>query len=354
MSSRTLPIIEVKGKPRERGRQQGEGVRSQILRSLALYREIVPKAIDMTWEEGLREARKFLPYGEETFPDFVEEIRGIAEGANVSFEEVWTLNCYEGLSESWQQVWGCTSVAVRDDYTADGHVLLAHNEDWNIADRDNVYLVRAKPDDGPTFVGMNYGPLLVNIGLNAEGIGITIDSAYSTDARVGVPRILCSRAVLNARNIGEAIKACVPKLRGGGYAYLLADPEGEMYCIETSATTHDILYAEEGWLAHTNHYLSPKMQALEEPGPYVGSHVRLNRARRLLQSQLGEVTVESLQALLRDHVNFPDSICMHEDPADPPHERGMTLVSLVMDLTERMIWASPGPPCEGEYAACRL
>ena len=38
------------------------------------------------------------------FPHFVEELRGIAEGANVAFEEVWTLNCNEGLTESRQQM----------------------------------------------------------------------------------------------------------------------------------------------------------------------------------------------------------------------------------------------------------
>jgi isopenicillin-N N-acyltransferase-like protein len=354
MSSRTPSIIKVKGAPRERGRQQGEGARPQIIRALARYREVLPQAIKLTWEEGLREARKFLPYGEEAFADFIEELRGIAEGAQVSFEEVWTLNCYEGLTESRQQVWGCTSVAVRDDHTADGHVLLAHNEDWNSVDRDNVYLIHAEPTDGPAFIGMTYGPLLVNIGLNSEGIGVAIDSVYPTDGRVGVPRCLCSRAVLNARTIGEAIRACVPKLRAGGYGYLLADPNGELYSVETSATTHDLLYGEQGWLAHTNHYLSPKMQDLEEPGTYSSSHVRLNRARRLLQTQLGHVTAESLQALLRDHVNQPDSICMHEDPADPPHERGQTLVSLVMDLTERSMWTAPGPPCQGEYVVYRL
>jgi isopenicillin-N N-acyltransferase-like protein len=354
MSSRTLSTIEIKGNPRQRGRQQGEGARPQILRALARYRETLPQAINMTWKEGLREARKFLPYSEEAFPHFVEELRGIAEGANVAFEEVWTLNCYEGLTESRQQMWGCTCVAVRDECTANGHVLLAHNEDWTSVDRDDVYLVRAGPDDGPAFVGMTYGPLLVNIGLNAEGIGVAINSVYPTDVRVGVPRVLCSRAVLNAHTIGEAIRACVPKLRAGGYSYLLADSNGELYSVETSATTHDIVYGEEGWLVHTNHYLSPKMQALEEPGTYAGSHVRLNRARRLLQAQLGAVTVESLQTLLRDHVNWPNSICMHEDPADPPHEREQTLVSLVMDLTERVMWAAPGPPCEGEYVAYRL
>jgi isopenicillin-N N-acyltransferase-like protein len=354
MSMHSVPIIEIKGGPRERGRQQGEGAQKQILGALARYREILPQAVEMTWEEGLREARKFLPYGEEAFPGFVEELRGIAEGSGVAFEEVWVLNCYEGLTESRRQLWGCTCVAVRDDHTADGHVLLAHNEDWHSVDQDNVYLLHVDPDDGPVFLGMTYGPLLVNIGLNAEGIGVAINSVYPTDGGVGVPRILCSRAVLSARTIGEAIRACVPKLRAGGYSYLLADPHGELYSVETSATTHDIRYGEEGWLAHTNHYLSPKMQALEEPGVYSGSHVRLNRARRLVQAQLGEVTVESLQALLRDHVNWPDSICMHENLADPLYEREQTLISLVMDLTARVMWVAPGPPCERDYIAYRL
>jgi isopenicillin-N N-acyltransferase-like protein len=349
-----LSRLEVAGTPRQRGRHQGSGARAQIVRALARYREVIPKAIGLSWKGALREARKFLPYGEEAFPEFVEEIRGISEGADVPFHEVWTLNCYEGLTEVRNQIWGCTCVAVRDDYTADGHVLLAHNEDWSCADRDNVYLIHAQPDDGPAFIGMTYGPLLVNIGLNAEGIGVAINSVYPTDGRVGVPRVLCSRAVLNAATIGQAIRACVPKLRAGGYSYLLADHHGELYIVETSATTHTLTYGDAGWLAHTNHYLSPKMQALEEPGTYSSSNVRLNRARRLVRGQLGRVTVESLQALLRDHVNYPDSICMHEDPSEPSHEREQTLVSLIMDLTDRVMWAAPGPPCENQYVAYPL
>lgn len=103
-----------------------------------------------------------------------------------------------------------------------------------------------------------------NIGFNAEGSGVAINSVYPIDGRVGVPRILCSRAVLKARTIGQAIRACVPKLRAGGYNYLLADPHGELYSVETTATTHSLVYAEAGWLAHTNRYLSPQMQAQEE------------------------------------------------------------------------------------------
>lgn len=344
-----LPVIEIAGSAHIRGQQQGEGCRAKNVAAVAHYREIISKAIGITWEEAVREARKFLPYAEEAFPSYVEELRGLAEGAGLSFHEVWTLNCYEGLTVTHQQVWGCTCMAVRDDQTRDGHVLLAHNEDWSSVDSENVYLVRARPDDGPPFIGMTYGPLLVNIGLNAEGIGVAINSVYPTDGRVGVPRILCSRAVLNARTIGQAIRACVPKLRAGGYAYLLADANGELYSIETSATMHAIAYGEDGWLVHTNHYLAPKMQAIEEPGPYSSSSVRLNRASRLLRAKLGQVSVENLQAILRDHVNYPNSICVHGDPSDQPYERDITLASLIMDLTERVMWAAPGPPCQSEY-----
>jgi len=349
-----IPILEVKGSPRARGQQQGEGARTQILRSVNAYRELLPRAVNLEWERALGEARKFLPYGEAAFPHLVEEMRGIAQGAGVPFETVWMLSCYEGLIDVHQEAWGCTSMAVRDDCTANGHVLLAHNEDWASVDKDNVYLLRAKPEEGPEFLGMAYGPLLANVGLNAEGIGVAVDSVHATDGRVGVPRVLYSRAVLDARTIGQAILACVPKRRAGGYHYLLADCHGELYSIETSATAHDICYGEAGWLAHANHYLCSKMQTLEQPGRYAGSIVRLNRARRLLQAQLGKVSVESLQALLRDHVNFPDSICAHPDPREPHHEWAITLVSMIMDLPERVIWTAPGLPCENQYLACRL
>jgi isopenicillin-N N-acyltransferase-like protein len=354
MSQQAIPMIHVKGPPRERGRQQGDDARAQIAGMLAAYRELLPAASNMEWDEALGESLEFLPYAEAAYPHFVEELRGISEGAGVEFEDVWLLNCYEEVTES--QPTSCTSLAMRDDRTADGHVLLAHNEDWISVDRDHVYLVRAEPDDGPAFIGMSYGALLANIGFNEVGIGVAINSVYATDVRVGVPRILFSRAILSATTIGEAIRACVPQQRAGGYNHVLADAHGELYSVESSATMHAILYGEEGWLVHTNHYLSPQMQALEQPGIYAGSRVRLNRARRLLQARMGEskVTIADLQTVLRDHVNYPNAICGHQDSTEPPHDRDQTVISLVMDLTERVVWAAPGPPCQGEYAPYRL
>jgi isopenicillin-N N-acyltransferase-like protein len=351
---KAVPLIQVKGSPRQRGREQGEGAREQIGRMVACYQEFFPAASGMSWEEGLVASRKFLAYAEGAFPHLIEELQGIAEGASVPFQDVWLLNCYEGVTDMAGDRGGCTCLAVREEHTDAGHVLMAHNEDWVSQDRENVYLVQAQPTEGVPFLGMSYGALLVNIGLNAEGIGVAINSVYPTDSQVGVPRIVYSRAVLDARTVGEAIGACLVSDRDGGYNYLLADANGELYNVETSAKKHRLLYGDEGWLVHTNHYLSPSMQAVEQKGRYIGSHVRYHRAQRLLRQRLGAVSVTSLQELLRDHVNLPNSICGHEDVTEPPHERAQTIISLVMNLTTRTLWAAPGPPCEGVFAEHQL
>jgi len=65
-------------------------------------------------------------------------------------------------------------------------------------------------------------------------------------------------------------------------------------------------------------------------------------------------SVGDVQACLRDHDNFPDSVCRHVNPDDPPEEACITVVSVVMDLSERILWISDGAPCEHPYEAYTL
>ena len=359
MEQRVLPLIQTHGSSLERGQQQGEAARAQILASVESYRQILQPlrrrgAANLSWEEALQAATRFQPSAEAAFPEFTLEVRGIAEGSGIPFREVWALNCYEELTRRYSGRGSCTCLAVSGEHTADGHTLLAHNEDWLSADEGNAYLVQARPDEGPAFLALTYGPLLPNTGLNAEGIAVAINSVYATDERAGIPRILYSRAVLGAQTVGQAVKACLPEQRAGGYNYLLASASGELCCVETSALAHSKLDGAEGWLTHTNHYLSPGMKALEQPGSYTGSHLRLSRAQELIKAQLGGITVDSLQDVLRDHANRPASICSHPDPADPPYEQDMTVASLVMDLTEKVMWAAMGPPCAADFVCYAL
>lgn len=349
----SVPAFEVRGSPRTMGRMLGEQAGELIRNMLTSYRTLLVKVSGFNWSEAVRESHKYLPYAQAAFPETVEEIVGIAEGAGVSFQDAWLLNCYEGVAED-QKLMACTSIGVNDDVTADGHVYLAHNEDWISGDSQHVYVVRAIPDNGPPFLAVSYGPMLCNIGLNAAGIGVGINSVSPLDVRVGIPQVVLSRAILATERLSDALRACLINRRASGYNHLLADRSGEMFNVESSATQHEMLYGHGGWLVHTNHYLSPRLQALEQRTVFASSSIRLRRAERLLRRQIGDITLDGLQTILRDHVSFPDSICKHDDMSDEPHLRNRTLLSLIMDLTELVMWVAPGPPCCGEYVPHRL
>jgi isopenicillin-N N-acyltransferase-like protein len=161
--------------------------------------------------------------------------------------------------------------------------------------------------------------------------------------------------VLAARTPAAAIRAALNRRRAAGYNHLIVHVSGEMYNVEVSAADFDVIYGSDGILAHTNNYLSRRMRAIEKASDeLIASRVRYNRAFRLLRSQRGKLSLKSIQAILTDHVNFPQSICSHVDAGDVPLERQQTIASLVMDLTSRTMEVTWGVPCRSQYHTYRL
>jgi isopenicillin-N N-acyltransferase-like protein len=80
----------------------------------------------------------------------------------------------------------------------------------------------------------------------------------------------------------------------------------------------------------------------------ISSRVRYNRVLRLLR-QTREHTIDTLKAIMSDHVNHPNSICSHTDPEDNPLDRQKTISTLIMDLTTKEMHACWGNPCEGAF-----
>lgn len=63
---------------------------------------------------------------------------------------------------------------------------------------------------------------------------------------------------------------------------------------------------------------------------------------------MGEVTVQTIMEILRDHYGKPHSICCHPDPAEPEDFGGATLASVIYDLEEKEMHITKGPPCQTE------
>ncbi len=346
------PLIRIKGSHQEMGRQYGEACARQVRHSIENARELIASTypvLELTWEGAQIQASKYIPFTRERYPQYVEEMMGMAEGAGVPFDDIAVVTAMEAVTMDALHLTKCTSFAVNGELTADGHVLVAHNEDWLPEDEPDVVVVHATPEDEPPFLAMTYGGLLPNIGFNTAGIAQCCDSVYPSDSRIGIPRVVASRAVLGTRTPADAIRHMLIRHRAAGYNHLLAHESGELYNVEVSARRFAILYAHEDYLVHTNHYLDPNMQAVEfDPDELVGTRVRYFRALRLLR-QSDKHTVKSLQAIQRDHINFPSAICNHVDEESDPLDREKTVNSLVMDLTARVMHLAWGNPCQNLY-----
>jgi len=346
------PLVEVSGSHLDMGRQIGEAMRPQIQHGIENAKILIDAAYDtleLDWSGARNQARKYLPFSEERYPQYVDEMRGIAQGANVDFTDIVALNAMEAVTTDALHLTRCTSMALNGERTADGHVFAAHNEDWVPEDENDVFVISAKPDKEPPYMAMTYGGLLPNVGFNAYGIAQLIDSVYPNDSRTGIPRLVVARAVLSSRRISGAIGRTLVPHRAAGYNHLIVHESGEIYSVEVSARQFEILYGHEGWMAHTNHYLDRKMRELEkEPEGRISSRVRYYRALRLLR-QTEKHTLKTLQAIQKDHVNTPNSICNHNVDGADPLDREKTISAMVIDLTAREMHITWGTPCQNAY-----
>ena len=199
--------------------------------------------------------------------------------------------------------------------------------------------------DGTRVMGLAGAPYLLMLGMNSHGIGNVSNSVHSTDNRIGVPNVFVRRSTLEARTLEEARERGLLAARARGTNQFFADTGGRLWDLETSATAHALMdHTPAGFMAHSNHYVSPEMQAYEGYGGGE-SEVRLTTAERLLAEGLaaGEDPVDLVARVLRTHEpSLEDCICGHPEPDLPPGDQGMTVGSL-QSATSTSAACTPAP-----------
>ncbi|TSA49278.1 hypothetical protein D4R47_04090 [archaeon] len=346
----SLEYLFVEGSNFEMGYQIGEGRRDSLNRVIERYRRLFQHNM-VDWDKLKAESLTYQAYTREALPQYWEEMEGMAQGAGVDIIDIFLLNSAQEVLE--ERKLGCTSLALNQLATADNSVLLAHNEDWLPSDTEEVYVLHAKPDNAPEYLCLTYVGF-VHQGFNSAGIGSVGNAVSPRDIRPGIPRIFAYRDILSKTSLAEAMKAAIPRSRAAGNNHLVGNDSGEIYDLEVSATKYDTFYGEDGMLLHTNHYLSPKLQQVEEEGPYFDSILRYNRLRRLLTERMGRITVDDLKEILADHANSPNSICSHTEKIEEEKFQYSTIASVIIDLTHRTMYACKGAPCKGEFGEFRL
>jgi hypothetical protein len=83
----TIPMIEARGSHREVGQQIGRGCRVQIQGMLATLRKDLPSG--HSWAEMLEESKRYLEFSRDTYPQYIDELEGIAEAAEARFDDIF-------------------------------------------------------------------------------------------------------------------------------------------------------------------------------------------------------------------------------------------------------------------------
>ena len=143
MSLTSLPVVEIAGGPRERGRQYGEQARERIHRALAYYAEAFAHSSGLAWPQVTQRAARWVEPSKAFAPDLVEEMEGIADGAGVEFLDIVALNArgeiiYDTTFNSMEPD-GCTSFALMEQASGDGHVYAGVLSSFSFASLSDIF-----------------------------------------------------------------------------------------------------------------------------------------------------------------------------------------------------------------------
>jgi isopenicillin-N N-acyltransferase-like protein len=323
-----------------------------------MYDRIFESYAGWDWARVTEHAQGYVPAIETYRGHLLEEMRGIADGADLAWDDVLALNVRTEVmfaAVARASAAGCTAVVALPESTAAGQTLLAQNWDWKPEAADNLVVLEARPDSGPSFVTVVEAGLLAKTGLNSAGIGLVTNALVSDEDRgePGVPYHVILRAILESDRVSRALLAITRHRRASSANYLIAHRDGEAVNVEAAPGDYARVFIDfprAGPYGHTNHFVCPRFDLKDVElwnGP--GSLLRLRRAERLLEERQGALDIVGLQEVLSDHFSYPDSVCAHSDPSLPPVEQYVTLFSIIMDLDAASLWLATGNPCQSQY-----
>ena len=302
---RGFPVVEVAGSARAMGRAHGEQVRPLIARYLAWIEQASRLDRDTLGDD----TRRFLPVIEHFSPAYIEEARGLAEGAAIPFEHA--LLCQVRL-EALRTTEGCTAFALTGTATADGRPLAGQNQDLDPEFESFGIVLRIRPDDGrPRAVFFTFAGQLGYAGMNEHGVANFANALYGRRGRHGLPFYPLRRAFLEQRTVAGCLELAAKHRTCSAANFVFCDGTGGIADVEIRP---EEAVEYRGPLAdarlHTNHYLSDRFTRFETD-ECPDSCGRLQRFTSLIEEGHGRWDVVGIRRALADHDGDPAGICRH-------------------------------------------
>ncbi|WP_019122556.1 C45 family autoproteolytic acyltransferase/hydolase [Brevibacillus massiliensis] len=349
-----LPFLHLKvqeSDPFQRGKFIGERVSDKINGNVEIYKKIFKEYANADWDTVQTKALRFVEPIQEYAPEMIEELKGMAKGSDLDLADLIALNVRTEIMFGFSQGVSaeCTACALSKNNTTNQHVIIGQNWDWKTDVQKNTIITEIEQPPYPSIMMIAEAGHLGKIGFNSAGIGLCANLLVSSldKGEVGVPFHAILRKILNSRTFNEAVRAVTLANRASSGNYLIANDKGTILNLETGPGGKENVYylgSDEGIFGHANNFLVETDFEDKTLGILPDSPARAKNIKHEL-SKFAEVSVEHIQDTLRNHDNFPNSICRHSEPIN----QIQTLASIIMDLTEKSMTIAPGPPCENSF-----
>jgi isopenicillin-N N-acyltransferase-like protein len=357
-----IPTLDLSGTPGQIGAAHGEAQRERIREYADRFLEWVVSSAAVRITEADMWARwsAQVAANQRDAADLVEEIRGIARGSGVPFERIFLLNslldlnCFRYL-EMAASFAGCSTYAVVKE-AGTGKTIVGQTYDMPELHEDYLTILRVKPSQGPRQLVFTFAGIVGAAGLNDAGLAVNINFLSALDVGLGRLHSVVVRQILAQNNLSDALTYPASPPRAGGAHFLIADTDGNVISIETTAKRFAISYPQGNAIGHTNHYLVPELRDAEQirPNSIGSSLARYTALRRFLHDHGERITTQSLMELSRNHTSYPRSICAHGAHSEPAGNKGKTVSAMILDPTERVMHITKGCACQGDYHAVSL
>jgi isopenicillin-N N-acyltransferase like protein len=364
-----FPLVKISGQPRERGRQYGRQAADRIRKGTAHY-GVQLDGLGLGTETVAGLVRDYLPMIAQFDEAYVDEMRGIAEGAEIAFERVVLLNARTEILKlaarpdllarlaASETPEGCTGVVVLPEATAAGRLLHAQNWDWKRECVDSSVVLHIRRDDGPDLLTFTEAGALARSGFNAAGIAITANYLESDRdyCQIGVPLALIRRKVLESEHVALAMRAVYTTAKSASNNMMVSHCGGVAIDFECAPDETFQVLPERGLLVHANHWVSPVALAKLKDTGILNTPDSLYRDIRVhdaLAPQIGMIGIDAVKAALFDDFATPWSVCR------PPRRNlsntlSATVAMIVMEPARGIMEVAPLPALNRHFTPYRL
>lgn len=332
--------------PGARGRAFGLAQREAVTNTVNTYRRLLQESGGITPPELPALGGTMRESLGSRWPDLVEEIEGIAQGAGVDALELLAINARTELLGG-RRPGECSVVGE----VHASRVRLAQNWDWHPALGASTVLWTVESPDGRWFTTLTEAGMLAKIGLNSGGLACALNFLTSSrDGGLGgVPIHVLLRVVLDrCETLCDALAVLLDSSVTASSCITLAGAEdggNGLVAVELSPGGARTVWPDRGGrLIHTNHFLAPPPDASDlQPAEHPSTLLRLDSLERHIGSG------GSPEEALRCHFPAPEPVCRHAAVDAPWSELRATLASVVLDPAGPSFRVADGPPCENPY-----